>query len=252
MVLWIQKQQTMAYLMEFIERMAGGIQIWKYPQGNMQAHEETKAAAEGYNSGEQHVLLVPVPAGDVGQYGVEVVNTGFDGLETLHSLLTQFFANRIKRYILGQVLSSESAATGLGSGVADLHAETLLQILKSDATNLEETLTCELLESLIRINVQKGLWHEPGFRPRFVIETEEADVQAKLQAWCNLLDRGLPIRKSDLYDMIGAATPGPGDDVLDGTKKSSGEESQSPTGSKPQAPKPGAPAERHTAAAGTR
>jgi hypothetical protein len=85
-----------------------------------------------------------------------------------------------------------------------------------------------------------------------VIETEQADVQAKLQAWCNLLDRGLPIRKSDLYDMIGAATPGPGDDVLDGSKKSSGEQSQSPTGSKPQAPQSGKPAESRTAAAGTR
>lgn len=212
---WIQKQETMAFLMEFLERMAGGIQIWKYPQGNQQAQAEAQAAAEAYNSGQEHILLVPVPAGETGsQYGVEIIEPGFQGIDTLHSLLTEYFGHRIKRYILGQILSSESAATGLGSGVAELHTDTLMQILKSDATNLEETLTGDLLESIIRINVQKGVWSEPGFRPRFVIETEEPDIESKLKAWTNLLDRGLPLRKTDLYAMIGAAAPGPSDDVL--------------------------------------
>ena len=211
---WIQKQHTTAFLMEFLERMSGGIQIWKYPQGNSQAHDEAKAAAERFNSGQQHILLVPVPAGDEGQYGVEVIDPGFNGVETLHSLLTDYFGHRIKRYILGQVLSSESASTGLGSGVAELHMNTLQQILKSDATNLEETLTTDLLESIVQVNVQKGIWHDPGFRPRFVIETEETDLNSKLQSWCQLLDRGLEIRKSDLYELIGAVRPGPEDSVL--------------------------------------
>jgi len=210
---WVQKQETMAFLMEFLERMAGGIQVWKYPQGNQQAHDETKAAAENYNSGQEHILLVPVPTGDVGQYGIEVIDPGFNGVDTLHSLLTEYFGRRIKRYILGQVLSSESDATGLGSGVADLHQNTLLQILKSDATGLEETLTGDLLESLIRINVQKGVWMDPGFRPRFVIETEDAEVDKKLQAWTSLMDRGVKFRLSDLYELVGASMPSPNESV---------------------------------------
>lgn len=211
---WVQKQETMAFLMEFLERMAGGIQIWKYPQGNKQAHDEAKVAAENYNSGQEHILLVPVPVGETGQYGVEVIEPGFQGIDTLHTLLTDYFGHRIKRYVLGQVLTSEAEATGMGSGVADAHLDTLGQILKSDATNLEETLTSDLLGSIIRINVQKGVWSDPGFRPRFVIETEEPNVASKLQAWTSLLDRGLPIRKRDLYELIGAATPHPDDDVL--------------------------------------
>lgn len=240
---WRQKQETMGFLMEFLERMAGGILVWKYPQGNPQAHDAAKSAAEGFNSGQQHVLLVPTPVGDEGQYGVNVVEPGFNGVQTLHSLLTDFFGHRIKRYILGQVLSSESAATGLGSGVANLHLDTLLQILKSDATNLEETLTSDLLESILRVNVQKGIWHDPGFRPRFVIETEEPDVDSKLKSWCNLLDRGLAIRKSDLYEMIGAAMPGPHDAVLSkqGDKPSKERPGSSPPGKEPP-PGFGAPA----------
>ena len=211
---WVQKQETLAFLMEFLERMAGGIQVWKYPQGNDAAYQETRKAAESYNSGEEHVLMVPVPVGDPGQYGVEVIDPGFSGVETLHSLLTDYFGNRIKRYILGQTLSSEAASTGLGSGVAELHLDTLLQILKSDATGLEETITSDLLQTIIRINVSKGVWADPGFRPRFEIETESADVDKKLEAWQSLIDRGLKFREQDLYAMVGASPPGPGDKVL--------------------------------------
>lgn len=210
---WVQKQETMAFLMEFLERMAGGIQVWKYPQGNQQAHDEAKSAAENYDSGQEHIVLVPVPAGDSGQYGVELIEPGFNGVETLHSLLTDYFGRRIKRYILGQVLSSESDATGLGSGVAELHQNTLLQILRSDATGLEETLTSDLLESIIRINVQKGVWSDPGFRPRFVVETEDPDVDKKLQIWTSLMDRGMKFRLADLYELAGAAMPGPNEAV---------------------------------------
>lgn len=222
---WVQKQETMSFLMEFLERMAGGIQVWKYPQGNAQAHDEARAAAEAYNSGQEHILLVPVPTADTGQFGVDVIDPGFQGVETLHALLTEYFGHRIKRYILGQVLSSESDATGLGSGVAQLHSQTLLQILKSDATALEETLTSDLLESLIRINVQKGIWAEPKFRPRFVIETDVPDVEKKLDAWTKMIDRGLQFRLSDLYGLVGASAPGDADPVLE-TKKSAGESSR--------------------------
>ncbi len=211
---WIQKQETMAFLMEFLERMAGGIQVWKYPQGNAQAQQEAQAAAEAYNSGQEHILLVPVPTGDMGQYGVEVIDPGFQGVETLHSLLTEYFGHRIKRYILGQILSSESDATGLGSGVAELHLDTLMQILKSDATGLEETLTSDLLGSIIKMNVQKGVWSDPGFTPKFVLETEDPDVEAKLNSMVQLLDRGLPFKKQDLYELVGASAPGKDDDVL--------------------------------------
>lgn len=223
---WVQKQETMSFLMEFLERMAGGIQVWKYPQGNAQAHDETRAAAEAYNSGQQHILLVPVPTADTGQYGVEVIDPGFNGVETLHSLLTEYFGHRIKRYILGQVLSSESEATGLGSGVADLHSQTLLQILKSDATALQETLTSDLLDSLIQINVQKGIWSEPGFRPRFVIETESPDVDKKLQAWTSLMDRGVKFRLTDLYNLVGAGIPGQDDGVSGQNDKVSNHDSK--------------------------
>lgn len=209
---WLQKQETMAFMMSYVERMAGGITIWKYPQGNQQAEAETKAAAENYNSGQEHALLVPVPLGEDGnQYGVEVMEPGFQGIEILQNLIKDYFGNRIKRFILGQVLSSEAESTGMGSGVADLHLDTLLQIIKSDATAHEETLSSELLEAIIKINVDKKTFADPGFKPRFVCETEEPDVDKKLEACIALMDKQIKFRQNDLYDLVGMAMPTPTD-----------------------------------------
>lgn len=209
---WLQKQETMAFMMSYVERMAGGITIWKYPQGNQQAEAETKAAAENYNSGQEHALLVPVPLGEDGnQYGVEVMEPGFQGIEILQNLIKDYFGNRIKRFILGQVLSSEAESTGMGSGVADLHLDTLLQIIKSDATAHEETLSSELLEAIIKSNVDKKTFADPGFKPRFVCETEEPDVDKKLEACIALMDKQIKFRQKDLYDLVGMAMPTPTD-----------------------------------------
>lgn len=220
---WIQKQETIAFLMEFLERMAGGIQVWKYPMGNKDAHDAVKEAAENYQASQQHVLLVPVPAGDDGQYGVQVIDPGFQGVDVLQNLLTEYFGHRIKRYIMGQTLTTETGSTGMGSGVAEAHMDSWLQILRSDATMQEESLTSDLVASLIKVNVKRGTFADPGFIPRFVLETEESDVDKKLEAWGSLLDRGLGFRKRDLYELVGAAEPGPDDDVLQVSQQPAGQ-----------------------------
>lgn len=211
---WVQKQETQAFMMEFLERMAGGIHMWKYPQGNVQALNEMREAAENYNSGKEHIMLVPVPMGEnANQYGVDVVEPGFQGIETIQHLIKDYFNDRVKRYILGQKLSSEAEATGLGSGVAELHMDTLLQIIKSDATSNEETLTDELIASIIRVNVKRKTIAEPNFRPRFVNETEESDVDKKGENVRAFMQLGVRFRLKDIYDLTGMAQPGPNDEL---------------------------------------
>jgi phage gp29-like protein len=236
---WFQAKETMAFLMEFIGRMAGGIQVWKYPLGNEEARKQTIAAAENYNSEQEHVVLVPVPAGDVGQYGVEIIDPGFQGIDTLHQLLTTYFGHRIKRYIMGQILTSEAEATGMGSGVAELHADTYLQILKSDSIGHEETMTSDLVASIIKINVARRVIADPGFLPRFTVETEEADVDKISEAWGTWADRGLKLDTKALYELIGAAMPTSDDIPFQSTKAGGGAqpgEAQPGMGGDPNAP----------------
>ncbi len=85
---------------------------------------------------------------------------------------------KMKRYILGQTLTSEAEATGLGSGVADAHLATFADIVAYDARNLEETLTEDFVLPIQRWNFPKS----DRFYMRFVIDTESPDAEGKLKA----------------------------------------------------------------------
>jgi phage gp29-like protein len=208
---WVQKQESLAFLMEYLERSAGGIELWHFPAGNAQAKAEVEEAAKKRIGNGRNLMLVPIPMGDDGhQYGVQVIEPGMAGIDTLHSILTDYFGHRIKRYILGQVLSSEAEATGLGSGVAELHLDTLMQIIRYDAQNLEETLTFELLRQIQTFNFPKSA----GIHLTFRVDTESPDVEKKLEAWARAYEMGCRLRERDVMDMIGAAMPAAEDRVL--------------------------------------
>lgn len=208
---WNQKQTMLAFLVQYLERSAGGIEIWTYPMGNKDALLKVQAAAKARSEGQNNVVFVPKPIGEDGQaYGLEFIEPGMQGIEMLKDILQSYFGHQIKRYILGQILSSETDATGLGSGVADLHLDTLLQIIKYDATNLEETITHELVRRIKD-------WNWPSARGidiRFKIDTEDEDIEGKLAAYAEAYQMGLRIKAKEMYDLIGATIPQDGDEVL--------------------------------------
>lgn len=208
---WVQKQESLAFLVEYLERSAGGIELWRFPQGNDAAKREAEHAAKNRPGGGRNILLVPVPSGEDGyQYGVEVIEPGMGGIDTLQKLLTDYYGHRIKRYILGQVLSTEAEATGMGSGLAELHLDSFLQIVAYDASNLKETLTEELLRPL-------QIWNFPKsrhIRLEFKLITEETEVEQKLSAYHQAWQMGARIREEDVLDAISASVPGENDVVL--------------------------------------
>lgn len=232
---WVQKQETLAFLMEYLERSAGGIELWSYPQGNQTAKDEVEEAAKKRIGGGKNLLLVPIPMGDEGrQYGVQVIEPGMAGIDTLKDILTNYFGHRIKRYCLGQVLSSEAEATGLGSGVADLHLDTLMQIIRYDAAGLEETITFELLDYIKKKNFPAA----SGIHIKFKINTQEPDVEKKLEGYARAYEMGARIKEQDVLDMIGTAIPGPEDRVLqrpDSMEKHDGPGGDQPAGRDPMA-----------------
>lgn len=208
---WFQKQELLGFLMEYLERSAFGIEIWYYPMGNDNALEATrKAASERIGEG-RNIILVGKPLGEDGAaYGVDRIEPGLGGVEALKDILDKYYGHRIKRYILGQTLTSEADATGLGSGLAELHLGTYLDIIKYDATNLEETLTTDLVEIIKN-------WNHPeasGVHVRFVIETESQDSEKKLQAFKSAYDMGCRLKESDIMEAIGASIPTENDRVL--------------------------------------
>lgn len=206
---WFQKQETMAQLMEVIERTGRGFTIYYFADGNKESYERMKKIAEEETA--TNIILMP-RTGDptMDPHGIDRIEPNTAGIEQLKSIIHEFFGHQIKRYILGQILSSESAATGLGSGVADLHQDTFMQIVQYDAVNLEETITRELVEHLKNLNFP---WAR-DIRIKFKIDTKDSESDRKLQAYKTAWEMGAKIKTTDLMDIIGASMPDQDDEVL--------------------------------------
>ena len=149
------KNRVLAWLMEFLERVgAGGLTIYYYESGNQESLAEVRDAAEKQKT--NNAILFPRYIDGKGGPAVERIEPSEAGASMLLQLVTEYFDSVVRRVILGQNLSSSSASTGLGSGVADFQAETLNDIIKYDARNLEETLTRDFVATISRTSTRGG------------------------------------------------------------------------------------------------
>lgn len=208
---WYAMVECMQRALEFLDRSAFGIQLWGYPANNPNAKTAVENAATKNVGGGRSIILVPKwPGDEADQYGVELIEPGLQGFDRLLQVIKEYFGHKIKRYILGQTLTSEADATGLGSGVADAHLATFADIVAYDSRNLEESITEEYLRHLQLWNFPKseGIWL------RFVIDTESPNVEARLKALKNVWDMGMGIKESDLADAAGIAVPSIDDKVV--------------------------------------
>lgn len=205
---WYQKQETMAQMVELIDRTGSGFTIYYYPSGNDRAKADIDKVAEA--QGHTNIIKMPSDPENPDAYRIEQIPPNTAGLDALSDLIDNHFGDQILRSILGQTLSMKSAATGLGSGVADLHEQGLLNVAAYDAVNLEETLTTELLIPLVRLNYPQ--YTNVDFKLRISTSSSASDkeMQEIMQAW----QMGAELRETDVLDRIGLSTPKKGERVL--------------------------------------
>lgn len=208
---WYAMIECLQRVIEYLDRAAMGIEIWPYPAGNAQAKAATEEAAFSAMGGGRTVILAPVNQVENPEiYMPRLIEPGLSGVSTTMEIIRTFFFHKIKRYILGQTLTSEADATGLGSGVADAHLATLADILSYDARNLEETLSKQLLRPLQLWNFKNS----SSIRLKLKIDTESDNVKEKLDALQSSWNMGLEIKADEVYRIVGTAKPDQGDRVL--------------------------------------
>lgn len=208
---WLAMTAVETDLLTFLSRAALGVRLWRYPSGNPEWKKNVESAAKAAMQNNMADILFPVEPNEFSnQYGVEQLEPGLGGAQMLVELIEQYYLHRIKRYILGQTSTSESGATGMGSGIAEAHLATFADIITYDATKLSETITRELVQPLIARN-----WPEmAGCWVQFILNTENADAQRLLQMNQIGWSLGLPIAADQLYTIMGAKKPTASDHVL--------------------------------------
>lgn len=210
---WFFKQSAQAWVMDFMQRVGTGTNIWYYDQDNPESFEKVKDAAEAQSSTTN--IIFPRGSQQVGRgAGYERIEASTGGAQFLQSLLEDYFGGQIKLMIAGQTLSSETGSTGMGSGVANAHESTKSQYQIFDAANLDETLTTDLL--LPMINYPEP-WSQ-DWTPQYTSSVAEPDPEKLMQAARQYFDMGGEIADDELRETASLRKPRADEKVLSKAK----------------------------------
>lgn len=163
---FLYKAYSIGDFAEFLETYGLPIIVGKYMNG---ATSEEKSSLLRAVAALGHDARAIMPDG----MSLEIQKVTGGGEGSHHLNMVDWADRAHSKLVLGQVLSAEAKATGMGSGVADLQGEVRRDILASDARQLASTLTRDLVYPLIALN-RGGL---DGLRrcPRFVFDLGEAE-----------------------------------------------------------------------------
>jgi len=163
---FIYKSYAVGDFAEFLETYGLPIIIGKYYQG---AQPDEKASLMRAVTALGHDARAIMPK----EMEIEINKVTGSGDGATHLAMVDWAERSQSKAILGQVLSAEAKATGMGSGVADLQGEVRKDILRADARSSAGTLTRDLVYPLLAFNL-------PGFDglrrcPRFEFDLGEAE-----------------------------------------------------------------------------
>jgi phage gp29-like protein len=194
-------------LMDYLQRCALPFAIYYYDAANSNGLEEAKAYA-ARQSGSQAIFWPRYKDQKDGGYGIEIIQPSTSGAQLLETLITSYFDDVMRRYILGQDLSSESSSTGIGSGLSDLHSQTLARIIKYDAVGLSDTLTTDLVRVLYKYNC-------PNVPPsKFQFDIDVPNAENVIEYASQIYEMGGPINLDQLYVISGLSKPAKGSSIL--------------------------------------
>jgi phage gp29-like protein len=203
---WFLKQKHLQAAGTYAERHGRGQIVARYPSGNAQIRREVFEAIANYVG--DTVLLFPKLTGD-DSISIEFNEPQGSGWQ-LHWRMTQDYSDKITKRILGQSLTTGTAPTGMGSGVADVHAETFRQIVASDAKMLEGTLTRDLVNVIQRINFPDG--PRPALQFRLLVEDPKAE--RFIAAVETAVQLGVSVPECDVREALAIREPNEGEEVI--------------------------------------
>lgn len=191
---FIYKSYSIGDLAEFLETYGLPIILGKYYQG---AQPEEKASLMRAVTALGHDARAIMPK----EMDIEINKVTGSGDGAPHLSMVDWAERSQSKAIVGQVLSAEAKATGMGSGVADLQGDVRIDIRNSDARQIASTLTRDLIYPLIAFNL-------PGINglrrcPRFVFDTGEAeDLKLYADALPKLAQGGARIPVSWVHEKL--------------------------------------------------
>ena len=134
-------------------------------------------------------------------------STGSSAGGALYENLLRWSNAEISKGVLGQTMTVED---GSSEAQARVHENVRFDILRADVVRIAQTLKQQLVKPVIDLN----------FGPQDVYPSLEAavsepeDTVARVETIIPFLDRGLPVRQADVYELIGMKAPEEDDELF--------------------------------------
>ena len=201
---YLFKNYSARDLAEFLEIYGLPLRLGKYPSGASDIEKSTLLRA---------VTQIGHAAAGIIPEGMSIdFQEAAKGASDPYLAMIDWCERTESKVILGQVLSAEAKATGMGSGVADLQGEVRSDIRASDARQISSTLTRQLVYPLLALN--RG-WADPRQCPRFLFDTGEAeDLSLYAEALPKLVGIGVQVPVDWAHDKLRIPKPQEGEAVL--------------------------------------
>jgi len=212
--IWLLKQEVLQNAAAYAERYALGIRVGYYPAGNDAAKSEMLTVLQ--NLVNDNSVVLPRIGPNESMYDIDIKDANA-GRAAIFMDMVNWLSGKLKEAILGQSLTSEAGSTGLGSGVADLHADTLSRVIRYHADALAESLTTDYVRVLA---IMLGASEQEARKLRFVFAPERPDPKDRLEAIEKFVAMGGRVSEREVRDLLGLSEPEDGEAVL-GTQSAS-------------------------------
>lgn len=173
------KRQDITFWLTFLDKFGAPAPVGKYPSGASDAQKRTLLNALKSLRMESATI---VPEGML----IDLVEAKRAGNTDAFERLARYMDEQMALIVLGETMSTTSAATGLGSSQAEVHNEVRLELARVDADLLTETLGRTLVRWIVEFN-------DPGAGvPRVERDfSEPEDLNTKASRDKTLVEMGL-------------------------------------------------------------
>lgn len=121
--------------------------------------------------------------------------------------------DELSKIALGEVRSTDSKPTGLGSSADSSAADVNAEVKSQDAGNLSDLLTEQLSVDIIVLNFGAAA---AAHAPRIELYYEQQpDRDKETERGTKLITAGVPLVKKEFYEKVGYSVPGPEDELLE-------------------------------------
>lgn len=211
--LWALKSQLWGMSIDFLRWFAKGLTVYYFEHGNAAHFEAVKQWVERQDGNDAmfYPIFRDMPNNEPYlQKPLERFEVSTASPQFLQKLITEYLDDLIRFTILHQSLTTSTAPTGLGSGVAQAHQTTYDELTALDCSLLDDTITADILFHMYRVN-------EPGIPPgRFVSNVDKPNVQQMVEGAQAIVAMGGSVAQKPLTEAIGLPEPKQDDTLLGG------------------------------------